>query len=88
MKIIFILLKFFYIWSSYHLLFIKTYGYTDYKLSSLILSLSLFLSAIMSYWYKSKYYMLIPIIPFIFFLHKDTEIDKLRHKRKKIYIKN
>ena len=88
MKFIYILFKFFYIWASYHLLFIKTYGYTDYKICSLILSLSLFLSATISYWYKSEYYMLIPIVPFIYFVHKNTEIDKLKHKRKKIYIKN
>ena len=88
MKIIYLLLKIFYLWFGYKLLKIKTFGYTYYKISILILSFSLFISSLISLWYNKIYYMFIPVIPFIFFIYTKSKIKKIKCNKNKIYFKN
>jgi hypothetical protein len=87
MKIIYLLSIFFYIWSGYKIFKIRTYGYLDYKISTLLLSFSLFISAITSFWYNNIFYMMLPILPLILFLHKNNQLNKIKYKKNKIFIK-
>jgi hypothetical protein len=88
MKFIYLLFIIFYLWFGYKLLNIKTFGYTNYKISILILSFSLFISSLITLWYSNIYYMLIPVIPFIFVMYTKNKIKKIKCTKNKIYFKN
>jgi len=83
MKIIYILVCIFYIWLSYNTFNTKTYGYVKFQFASIVLSISLLMSSIITFWYSNKYILLIPVLPFIYFINMNRYIHKKIHKKHK-----
>lgn len=74
------------LWFSYKLMFREGYESLYNKIISIILSISLFGTSIIYFWSLNNIYLLIPILPMMFYIQSLTENkknNKLKSKKVK-----
>jgi len=69
------------LWFSYELMFRETYKSLYNRIISIILSISLFITSIIYFWSLNNIYLVIPVIPMIFYIQSLSKNNKLKNKK-------